>query len=148
MYGNRPWQIILSNALFLRQLNFKLLLNNGIDMFWWFIYQPQCTALSVSSFTTKSSNYKLSFTHCPRTTSNELGSLYQADEVLWAQRARSNWLQLGDKNTKYFQTQALIRSKIKQIIKVKDDLGIWHDNHNDIASLFVSSFKKQLEEKM
>jgi hypothetical protein len=79
---------------------------------------------------------------------HQLGSLYQAEEVFWAQRARSNWLQLGDKNTKYFQTQALIRRKRKQIIKVKDNLEFWHDSHIDIASLFVSSFKKRLEEKM
>ena len=33
----------------------------------------------------------------------ELETLLNREEVLWAQKARSNWILMGDRNTKYFQ---------------------------------------------
>lgn len=70
-------------------------------------------------------------------------SLYEAEENFWAQRARVNWLQLGDKNTSYFQTQALIRRNKKHIIQIKDDLGFFHDQLLSIANVFIASFMKR-----
>lgn len=54
---------------------------------------------------------------------DELNHVLLCEEIMWAQRAKTNWLQLGDKNTKFFQTVATIRKKMNEITKVKDENG-------------------------
>ncbi|KAI9113713.1 hypothetical protein K1719_014964 [Acacia pycnantha] len=38
------------------------------------------------------------------------------EELLWIQKSSSDWLCLGDHNTHYYQTKALIRKKKKEIV--------------------------------
>lgn len=66
----------------------------------------------------------------------QLHDLSLVEKMLWHQQARTNWLGLGDKNTSYFQSQALIRKKRKQIIKIKNDNGFWVDDPIEIAHIF------------
>lgn len=40
-----------------------------------------------------------------------LTSLLNQEEVYWAQRARLNWLTLGDNNTSYFHASATLRKQ-------------------------------------
>ncbi|XP_062026488.1 uncharacterized protein LOC133742823 [Rosa rugosa] len=67
--------------------------------------------------------------------------LEKAEEVFWAQRAKANWLCLGDKNTKFFQTQATLRKKRNYINKIKNNMGIWFDKHEDISHVFIQDFQ-------
>lgn len=71
---------------------------------------------------------------------HDLMDLYQNEELFWAQKARANWLSLGDRNT--LQTQAIIRKKRNFIGKIKDDHDIWHYETNNIISVFLQEFKK------
>lgn len=48
---------------------------------------------------------------------------------------------LGDKNNKFFQTQALIKRKKNQSLRIKDDSGQWHGSPDQITSIFLASFK-------
>lgn len=43
--------------------------------------------------------------------SDELNTILNQEETIWAQKAKANWLQLGDKNTRYFQIVAPIKKK-------------------------------------
>lgn len=52
-------------------------------------------------------------------------------------------MSLGDRNTRFFQTQATIRKKRNFIGKIKDDHGIWHYETNNIISVFLRDFKKR-----
>ncbi|KAA3472611.1 reverse transcriptase [Gossypium australe] len=62
------------------------------------------------------------------------------DEMYWEQRARVNWLQLGNKNTTFFHKYASARRKVKTINgleaadgqEVTDESGI-----NEVASKYV-----------
>ncbi|KAI5327494.1 hypothetical protein L3X38_026890 [Prunus dulcis] len=65
------------------------------------------------------------------------------EEVFYAQKARANWLELGDKNTKYFHTQALIRRKRNQILRVRDLNGLWVEG-DILPEAFVQAFKLRL----
>lgn len=47
------------------------------------------------------------------------------EEIMWAQKARTNWLQIGDKNTKFFQIFVNIRRKRNEISRGKDANGKW-----------------------
>ena len=48
----------------------------------------------------------------------ELEYLMEKEEIIWAQKARSNWITQGDRNSKYFQTlvkQRRARNRILQL---------------------------------
>ncbi|XP_052481170.1 uncharacterized protein LOC128035464 [Gossypium raimondii] len=47
----------------------------------------------------------------------------EKDECYWEQRARTNWLKFGDKNTKFFHSQASQRKKRNFIHKLKNEKG-------------------------
>lgn len=51
----------------------------------------------------------------------ELNSVLQHEESLWMKNSRTNWLQLGDRNTKYFHTSTLIRRRLYKIISLQDE---------------------------
>ncbi|BBH02819.1 zinc ion-binding protein, partial [Prunus dulcis] len=70
----------------------------------------------------------------------ELKILLEQEEVFYAQKPRASWLQLGDKNTKYFHTQALIRRKRNQILRVRDLNGLWVEG-DILPEAFVQAFK-------
>ncbi|KAL6190619.1 hypothetical protein ACLB2K_037013 [Fragaria x ananassa] len=76
-------------------------------------------------------------------TNRELMNFYQKEEIYWAQRAKENWLSLGDNNTKYFHTHATIRKQKNKIVGIKNDLDMWITDYDDIASVFVQSFKNR-----
>ncbi|XP_042972814.1 uncharacterized protein LOC122304621 [Carya illinoinensis] len=42
------------------------------------------------------------------------------EEIKWKQRAKQHWLQVGDKNTKYFHMQATHRRKVNRISQILD----------------------------
>ncbi|XP_016676328.1 uncharacterized protein [Gossypium hirsutum] len=43
------------------------------------------------------------------------------DEMYWEQRARANWLQLGDKNSAFFHKHALVRRRINTITRLETE---------------------------
>lgn len=44
--------------------------------------------------------------------------------MYWAQRAYHNWIGLGDRNTKFFQTVATIQKRHNVFYKIMDKNGI------------------------
>jgi hypothetical protein len=58
----------------------------------------------------------------------------------WRQRAKEKWLQLGDRNTKYFHSCATQRNQRAQIMKIKDKDGRWCYSQEDIEAAFVGYF--------
>ncbi|KAI5342020.1 hypothetical protein L3X38_009895 [Prunus dulcis] len=70
----------------------------------------------------------------------ELKLLLEHEEVFYAQNTRANWLQLGDKNTKYFHSQALIRRKRNQFLRIKDLNGLWVEGET-LPDAFIQAFK-------
>lgn len=47
--------------------------------------------------------------------SEKLLEVLKQEEIKWAKKAQTNWLQIGDKNTKFFQTFVNIRRKRNEI---------------------------------
>ncbi|KAK5832487.1 hypothetical protein PVK06_016289 [Gossypium arboreum] len=47
------------------------------------------------------------------------------EEIFWRQKARCDWLVLGDRNTKFFHSRMLRRSKQNRITILKNGLGEW-----------------------
>jgi hypothetical protein len=53
----------------------------------------------------------------------KLDTLLHKEELWWSQRAKSNWLQHGDKNSKYFHFKASQRHRKNTINFIKDSQG-------------------------
>ena len=52
---------------------------------------------------------------------------------MWQQRAKVQWLGLGDRNTKYFHTKVSERKKKNTILGLVDEEGNWRNSKEDIA---------------
>uniref|UniRef100_A0A2N9F4S2 Reverse transcriptase domain-containing protein n=1 Tax=Fagus sylvatica TaxID=28930 RepID=A0A2N9F4S2_FAGSY len=84
----------------------------------------------------------------------ELHNLHTKEEKMWKQRSRNQWLQNGDRNTRFFHCQATCRQRRNLIQGINDDSGVWQENEDKVAStivsyyqsLFTSSHPMELEE--
>lgn len=82
----------------------------------------------------------------------ELENLLEDDEIYWKQRAREEWLQWGDRNTKWFHMKANNRRKRNKIRGLMDDLGIWTEEDSGMETIdnqyflkLFQSFEPQIE---
>ena len=53
----------------------------------------------------------------------DLENLMEREEIMWAQKARSNWIIQGDRNTKFFQTVVKQRRARNRILQLKTENG-------------------------
>ena len=63
----------------------------------------------------------------------------------WGKLSRNEWLVKGDRNTNFFQRRANARRKRKLIMKIKDDSGIWIEDHKTIADRFITEFMQRFK---
>ena len=54
------------------------------------------------------------------------------EELLWIQKSSSDWVCLGDRNTSYYQTKALIRKSRNRISQLQNDDGTWLNDEADL----------------
>ena len=62
------------------------------------------------------------------------------EELWWAQRAKANWLQAGDKNSRFFQIKASQRKKKNTIKGIQDRDGIYCSDATKISNIFIDYF--------
>ena len=55
----------------------------------------------------------------------ELENIILQDDLMWAQKARCEWFNLGDQNSKYFHRRANSRRKVNSIEALKDENEKW-----------------------
>lgn len=100
-------------------------------------------------------------------TKHELAEAYNEEELFWQQKCREQWLEAGDKNTKYFHNCVKGRKIQNRILMLNDDNGqemysegskgevaveYFHElfrssNPHDLESLF-EGFKAKVTEPM
>ncbi|XP_075665701.1 uncharacterized protein LOC142635432 [Castanea sativa] len=71
----------------------------------------------------------------------EVNDLLDDEEIYWGQRAKAHWLKEGDKNTKFFHTQASERRKQNTILGIEDSQGRWCNERDSIAQVAVEYFE-------
>ena len=71
----------------------------------------------------------------------ELQALQHNNEIYWAQRSRTNWLQHGDKNTSFFHARANGRRKKNTIQGLFDNSSTWHTEESNILSIATDYFQ-------
>ena len=72
----------------------------------------------------------------------ELEELLDKEELMWAQKARTNWILHSDRNTRYFQIVVRQRRSKNKILQIKDERGVLTDNPEEIENIFLDSFKR------
>ena len=71
----------------------------------------------------------------------ELEGLLNKEEIMWAQKARNNWVLFGDRNTKYFQTVVRQRRIRRRIIHIKNEDGVLLEDPMEVENRLVNHFK-------
>jgi hypothetical protein len=64
------------------------------------------------------------------------------EELWWRQRAKEEWLKLGDRNTKFFHACASARKRRNYVGLLIEDTGQRLENPCDIENAFVDYFSK------
>ena len=78
----------------------------------------------------------------------ELEILMQREEVMWAQKARSDWVLFGDRNTRFFQTVVKQRQVKNRIMQLKRRDGSFTDDLGEIEDILAQHFKIVFEDNV
>ncbi|KAL0449431.1 UNVERIFIED_CONTAM: hypothetical protein Slati_1499500 [Sesamum latifolium] len=70
----------------------------------------------------------------------DLEELFQTEEIIWKQRAKSHWLKEGDRNTRFFHNYASRTFKRNSISRLKGSDGRWLEEQHDIAQHITQYF--------
>lgn len=65
----------------------------------------------------------------------KIEKLSEQEEIHWNQRSRVNWLQYGDRNTKFFHASATQRRKTNFIKGLLNDIGDWCSDLQDMTDI-------------
>ncbi|KAI5350305.1 hypothetical protein L3X38_003196 [Prunus dulcis] len=71
----------------------------------------------------------------------DLKTELQKEEQYWKLKSRVEWLQEGDKNTKFFHSKTVSRRRINRLHGLEDQGGIWYGEEYDIKRIVESYFQ-------
>ncbi|KAA3489594.1 reverse transcriptase [Gossypium australe] len=77
---------------------------------------------------------------------DELESMFNHEELLWKQKARCDWLNFGDRNTKFFHSRTIQRRKFNRILALKDNNGDWCYDQSTLSDEAVKFFENMYGE--
>ncbi|KAH9673090.1 reverse transcriptase domain-containing protein [Citrus sinensis] len=67
----------------------------------------------------------------------ELESILSQEEILWYKKSRRDWIEFGDRNTKYFHRQTIKRRRQNQIVMLNDEHDNWIEDVDIIKLMLV-----------
>ncbi|KAA3480824.1 Retrovirus-related Pol polyprotein LINE-1 [Gossypium australe] len=73
---------------------------------------------------------------------DELESVLNHEELLWRQKARCDWLQFGDRNTKFFHSRTMQRRKFNRILALRIKNEEWCSEQSILSEEAVKYFEK------
>src|ERR1044072_3440035 len=76
----------------------------------------------------------------------EYNEVIVQEELLWAQISRCQWLQFGDRNSKFFRTATLIRRKRNKIEALVDEDGTMLTEYDDLLAHTVNYFRASFQD--
>nr|XP_025670055.1 uncharacterized protein LOC112769805 [Arachis hypogaea] len=72
---------------------------------------------------------------------DDFNSVLLQEEILWFQKSREQWVRYGDKNTKFFHMQTIIRRKANKIHGLFVSDGSWSSDPNLLQQEALSFYK-------
>jgi hypothetical protein len=80
-----------------------------------------------------------------RKITDRMDELLYREEMMWLQRSRLTWLKEGDRNTTYFHRQTVWLARKNKIKRLKDDMGNWVENPQDLKQMSRAFFHSLFE---
>ncbi|KAL4298891.1 hypothetical protein AHAS_Ahas17G0046200 [Arachis hypogaea] len=77
----------------------------------------------------------------------ELEAILDREQTFWLQKSRENWIVEGDRNTRYYHTKTIIRRRRNKILKLRDDSGVWMEDHEALKSHVCQYFQNLFQDK-
>lgn len=71
---------------------------------------------------------------------NERNEVLMQEELLWRQKSRIEWIKVGDKNTCFFYTIALVRRRRNRVEALMDDQERWVLNKAELNELALNFY--------
>ncbi|CAN1120776.1 LINE-1 retrotransposable element ORF2 protein [Linum perenne] len=71
---------------------------------------------------------------------SKLELVLSQEELMWVQKARTNWVVEGDRNTNFFHLAALKRRSVNRIKRLKDAEGSWVEDSEQLLDMVSSHF--------
>lgn len=68
-----------------------------------------------------------------RDLSEELRTVLQQEEVMWFQKARTKWLNDGDRNTSYYHTKTNVRRRRNRVMTLRGVDGQWIEGRDEVG---------------
>ncbi|KAA3460139.1 reverse transcriptase [Gossypium australe] len=72
---------------------------------------------------------------------DELENVLNHEELLWRQKSRCDWLQFGDRNTKFYHSRAMQRRKLNRILSLRLNNGEWCSDQDNLSEEAVKYFE-------
>ncbi|XP_013607689.1 PREDICTED: uncharacterized protein LOC106314355 [Brassica oleracea var. oleracea] len=66
----------------------------------------------------------------------------EQEEMVWYQKSREKWIVFGNRNTNYYHTNTIVRRKRNIIEMLKDDVGRWVDQSEELEKLAIAYYKR------
>ncbi|XP_061342522.1 uncharacterized protein LOC133288718 [Gastrolobium bilobum] len=77
----------------------------------------------------------------------ELEEVLDQEELLWYEKSRTQWINQGDRNTRYYHTKTIVRRKRGRIVELKDDNGSWIRDEEGLVKMtrdfYINLFKDE-----
>lgn len=71
---------------------------------------------------------------------HELEAILYQEEVWWFQKSREDWINSGDRNTRYYHTATNTKRSRSNIIHLKDDQGNWIQDNEGMRKMWYEYF--------
>ncbi|GLU09860.1 hypothetical protein SLE2022_266990 [Rubroshorea leprosula] len=73
---------------------------------------------------------------------SEYQTILLEEEDLWKMKSRINWLNDGDRNTKFFHLNTISRRKSNRIVTLLDENNVEISSPMDVSNFITNSFQK------
>ncbi|XP_028754982.1 uncharacterized protein LOC114714409 [Neltuma alba] len=77
----------------------------------------------------------------------ELEAVLTQEELKWFQKSRGEWVNKGDRNTRFYHLKTTITRRRNRIVALKDSNNDWVSNDKDLTVMVVDFFKKLFTEE-
>lgn len=77
-----------------------------------------------------------------KTLKAELLEISKLEVEFWSMKAHITWVVEGDRNTAFFHNSVLVRRRRNHISSMKDRMGNWLNDEQDVASFIRQGFMK------